>query len=148
VPQRQPSRSTAAHRGRGYRQFGSILIKLTRSLPSRASRSEERLDSGIDGAELAELRPDGTLTRLATQGDAGLLGQAVRVLEFLDGRPAGAGPLALPALAAQITGKTKGAQPRDRAGQARPAGAGSTGGRSAPRVCREAPPAQRTRVTL
>ena len=63
-----------------------------------------------------------TLTRLATQGDAGLLGQAVRVLEFLDGRPAGdglagdaragarsagAGPIALPTLAAQITGDTK-----------------------------------------
>jgi uncharacterized protein (TIGR02679 family) len=76
---------------------------------------------------LGELRQDGTLTRLATQGDAGLLGQAIRVLEFLDGRPAagepagagpastglaggelaGAGPIALPALAAQITGDTK-----------------------------------------
>lgn len=56
---------------------------------------------------VSELRQDGTLTRLATQGDAGLLGQAVRVLEFLDGRPAGAGPIALPALAAQITGNTK-----------------------------------------
>jgi Protein of unknown function C-terminus (DUF2399)/Protein of unknown function N-terminus (DUF3323) len=40
---------------------------------------------------LGELRQDGTLTRLATQGDAGLLGQAVRVLEFLDGRPVGGG---------------------------------------------------------
>jgi uncharacterized protein (TIGR02679 family) len=71
---------------------------------------------------LGELRQDGTLTRLATHGDAGLLGQAVRVLEFLDGRAAGggpasggpagagsagAGPIALPALAAQITGDTK-----------------------------------------
>ena len=61
---------------------------------------------------LGELRQDGTLTRLATQGDAGLLGQAVRVLEFLAGRPAGtasarAGPIALPALAARITGDTK-----------------------------------------
>ena len=65
---------------------------------------------------LGELRQDGTLTRLATQGDGGLLGQAVRVLEFLDGRAAGglpsggmagAGPIALPALAAQITGDTK-----------------------------------------
>jgi uncharacterized protein (TIGR02679 family) len=66
---------------------------------------------------LGELRQDGTLTRLATQGDAALVGQAVRVLEFLDGRPAGgepagagpagAGPIALPALAAQITGDTK-----------------------------------------
>jgi uncharacterized protein (TIGR02679 family) len=86
---------------------------------------------------VSELSQDGTLTRLATQGDAGLLGQAVRVLEFLHGRPtggglaggaragagpadagpadagpadagpAGAGPIALPALAAQITGDTK-----------------------------------------
>jgi uncharacterized protein (TIGR02679 family) len=56
---------------------------------------------------VSELRQDGTLTRLATQGDAGLLRQAVRVLEFLDGRLAGAGPVALPALAVQITGDTK-----------------------------------------
>jgi hypothetical protein len=76
---------------------------------------------------LSELRQDGTLTRLATQGDGGPFGQAIRVLEFLDGRPmggeptgagpvgaeragaglAGAGPIALPALAAQITGDTK-----------------------------------------
>jgi uncharacterized protein (TIGR02679 family) len=61
---------------------------------------------------VGELRQDGTLTRLATQGDAGLLGQAVRVLEFLDGRAvagglAGAAPIALPALAAQLTGDTK-----------------------------------------
>lgn len=61
---------------------------------------------------LGELRQDGTLTRLATQGDAELLRRAVKVLEFLDGRPAGggptgAGPIALPALAAQITGDTK-----------------------------------------
>ncbi|MDX6339622.1 MAG: hypothetical protein QOG05_6962, partial [Streptosporangiaceae bacterium] len=81
---------------------------------------------------VSELRQDGTLTRLATQGDAGLLGQAVRVLEFIGGRPAGGGlagaaragagpagtglagsglagaaPIALPALAAQITGDTK-----------------------------------------
>lgn len=64
------------------------------------------------GQWLADLRQDGTLTRLATQGDSELLGQAVRVLEFLDGHgagtgSAGAGPIALPALAAQITGNTK-----------------------------------------
>ncbi len=61
---------------------------------------------------LGELRQDGTLTRLATQGDAGILAHGVHVLEFLEGRtadagPAGAGPIALPALAAQITGDTK-----------------------------------------
>ena len=36
-----------------------------------------------------------------------LLGQAVRALEFLDGLPEGATPIALPALAAKITGDTK-----------------------------------------
>ena len=58
---------------------------------------------------LGELRQDGTLTRLASQGDDGLLGQAVRALEFLDGLPRGRprGPIALPALAATITGDTK-----------------------------------------
>ena len=59
---------------------------------------------------VAELRRDGTLTRLVTQGDTELLGQAVRMLEFLDGRgpdAGSAGPIALPALAAQITGDTK-----------------------------------------
>ena len=61
---------------------------------------------------VAELRRDGALTRLVTQGETGLLGQAVRMLEFLDGcgpdaGPAGLGPIALPALAAQITGDTK-----------------------------------------
>jgi uncharacterized protein (TIGR02679 family) len=56
---------------------------------------------------LGALRQDGTLTRLVTQGDAGLLGQAVTVLEFLDGRLACGGPIALPALAARITGDTK-----------------------------------------
>ena len=62
---------------------------------------------------VSELGQDGTLTRLATQGDAELLGQAVRVLEFLDGRPAG--------------GELAGAA---RAG-AGPAGAGSAGPGSA-----------------
>lgn len=56
---------------------------------------------------LAELRRDGTLTRLAAQSDAEVLGQAVRVLEFLDGRVPEAAPIALPALAAHITGDTK-----------------------------------------
>lgn len=56
---------------------------------------------------LKELRRDGTLTRLAAQGDAEVLGQAVRVLEFLAGRLPDAAPIALPALAAHITGDTK-----------------------------------------
>ncbi len=56
---------------------------------------------------LADLRRDGTLTRLANQGDAAVLGQAIRVLEYLEARSASAAPIALPALAAQITGDTK-----------------------------------------
>jgi uncharacterized protein (TIGR02679 family) len=56
---------------------------------------------------LADQRRDGTFTRLANQGGAVVLGQAVRVLEFLETRPASAAPIALPALAAHITGDTK-----------------------------------------
>lgn len=56
---------------------------------------------------LADQRRDGTVTRLATQGDSVVLGQAIRVLEYLEARPATAAPIALPALAAQITGDTK-----------------------------------------
>jgi len=66
---------------------------------------------------LAVLRSDGTLTKLASLGDAEVVDQAVRAMEFLAGRTAGTGavsgvqpggvPIALPALAAQITGDTK-----------------------------------------
>lgn len=56
---------------------------------------------------LADQRRDGTLTRLANQGDAMVLGQAIRILEYLEARPAASAPIALPALAAQITGDTK-----------------------------------------
>src|ERR1039457_935696 len=58
-------------------------------------------------AWLADQRRDGTLTRLANQGDAMVLGQAIRILEYLEARPATSAPIALPALAAQITGDTK-----------------------------------------
>ena len=56
---------------------------------------------------LGELRRDGTLTRLAAQGDTDVLGQAIRVLEFLARQLPNAAPIALPALAAHITGDTK-----------------------------------------
>src|ERR1022692_3355474 len=61
---------------------------------------------------LADQRRDGTLTRLANQGDAlvpgsTVPGQAVRVLEYLEARSADAAPIALPALAAHVTGDTK-----------------------------------------
>ncbi len=58
-------------------------------------------------AWLADLLRDGTLTRLAHQGDAAVLGHAIRVLEHIAVQPTGAAPVALPALAAQITGDTK-----------------------------------------
>ena len=56
---------------------------------------------------LADQRRDGTITRLAGRGDAAVFGQAIRVLEYLEARPATSAPIALPALAAQITGDTK-----------------------------------------
>ena len=56
---------------------------------------------------LSGLSTDGTLTRLANTGDMTALGEAVRVLEYIDARPAGTPPVALPALAAHITGDTK-----------------------------------------
>ena len=56
---------------------------------------------------LTSLTSDGTITRLANTGDTTALGQAVRVLEHLAARPASAPPVALPALAAHITGDTK-----------------------------------------
>ncbi len=58
-------------------------------------------------AWLADLIRDGTLTRLAHQDDTAALGQAVRVLEYVAGQPAGSTPIALPALAAYVTGDTK-----------------------------------------
>jgi uncharacterized protein (TIGR02679 family) len=54
---------------------------------------------------LAEIAADGSLTRLIGQGDQARLGQAVRVLERLNGR-AGV-PVLLPELAADVTGDTK-----------------------------------------
>ena len=58
-------------------------------------------------AWLADLSRDGTITRLGNTGDTSSLGRAVRVLEFLAVRPVDAPPVALPALAAGITGDTK-----------------------------------------
>ena len=56
---------------------------------------------------LASLIRDGTITRLANVGDRTALDQAVRLLEYLATRPADTPPIALPALAARITGDTK-----------------------------------------
>jgi uncharacterized protein (TIGR02679 family) len=58
---------------------------------------------------LAEIGRDGSLTKLIRQGEQALLGQAVRVLEYLAAR-SGA-PVLLPALAADVTGDTKALSP-------------------------------------
>jgi uncharacterized protein (TIGR02679 family) len=55
---------------------------------------------------LAEIAADGSLTKLVNQGGEARLAQAVCLLEHLAGR-AGAAPVLLPALAADITGDTK-----------------------------------------
>jgi uncharacterized protein (TIGR02679 family) len=70
-------------------------------------------DSGLNESSpwyrtwLADLSGDGTITRLANTGDSTALGQAVRVLEYLAARPVDTPPVALPALAAHVTGDTK-----------------------------------------
>ena len=74
------------------------LIAVAERSPLHASRHWYR-------SWLAELVSDGTVTRLAR--GAPVLGQAVAVLEHLASRPAGAAPVALPALAASVTGDTK-----------------------------------------
>jgi uncharacterized protein (TIGR02679 family) len=58
-------------------------------------------------AWLTDLNGDGTITRLANTGDTAALGQSIRVLEFLAARPVDTPLIALPALAARITGDTK-----------------------------------------
>jgi uncharacterized protein (TIGR02679 family) len=90
--------------------------------PLRDRRAErERTAAGVDqcGRLLADsylatfewyadwvagLRADGTLTRLVNSGDAGIAGDAVAVLESLDGRES---PVLLQTLAAEVTGDTK-----------------------------------------
>jgi uncharacterized protein (TIGR02679 family) len=58
---------------------------------------------------LAVLDRDGSLTKLVNQGEQARLGQAVRVLEYLDGRADA--PVLLPVLAADVTGDTKALSP-------------------------------------
>ena len=54
---------------------------------------------------LAEIRRDGSLTKLINQGEQARLAMAIRVLEYLAGRQGP--PVLLPALAADVTGDTK-----------------------------------------
>jgi uncharacterized protein (TIGR02679 family) len=60
---------------------------------------------------LDELVADGTVTRLARLGEVASLRHAIGVLEYLEDWPAGAVPVALPALAARVTGDTKALNP-------------------------------------
>ena len=87
---------------------------------------------------LGELRQDGTLTRLATQGDVGILAQGVRVLEFLEGQSryrVGGRWADRPACAGRAVHRGyEGAQPRDGAGHARLARPRGASWRSAPWV--------------
>jgi uncharacterized protein (TIGR02679 family) len=106
--------------GRGLAELLASLSGPLRNRPAEAvSLAAARADliAQVEGSPLyetstwyrdwlGELRRDGTLTRLATQ--AGIVQQAVRVLECLTGRVADVtAPIALPALAAQVTGDTK-----------------------------------------
>jgi uncharacterized protein (TIGR02679 family) len=74
-------------------------------------RSAERsflIDRDWFRSWLAELGADGTLTKLVNASDAGQVGQAIRVLEWVEQRLAiAAGPTQLAELAAAITGDTK-----------------------------------------
>jgi uncharacterized protein (TIGR02679 family) len=90
-----------------------------RDRPTERSALAGARDAALRGAEmsplhascawyrawLAEIAHDGSLTKLVNQGEQARLGQAVRVLEYLAGRP---GVLVLlPELAADVTGDTK-----------------------------------------
>jgi uncharacterized protein (TIGR02679 family) len=83
----------------------SALASERDSLAGQACASFLHASRGWYRDWLAEMMRDGTLTRLVNQGERARLGQAVRVLEFLDGRLSG--PVLLPALAAEVTGDTK-----------------------------------------
>jgi uncharacterized protein (TIGR02679 family) len=99
----------------------AVLGEPLRNRPAAAASlaaARAALTEAAEGSPLNESRPwyrawlagltrDGTITRLASSGDTTALGEAVRVLEHLAARAADAPPVALPALAARITGDTK-----------------------------------------
>jgi uncharacterized protein (TIGR02679 family) len=105
--------------GRGLPELLTEIGGPLRNRPAERSTLASARDAAIAAAQasplrtacdwyrdwLAEIAADGSLTRLIGQGEQARLGQAVRVLEYLDGR-AGA-PILLPELAADITGDTK-----------------------------------------
>jgi len=89
---------------RDRRSERSALAGTRAALVAAAQASPLHVSSDWYRDWLAELIRDGSLTRLANQGEQALP-QAVRVLEHLDGRRAG--PVPLPVLAAEVTGDTK-----------------------------------------
>ena len=89
---------------RDRRSERSSLAGTRGALIAAAQASPLHASSGWYQDWLTELIRDGSLTRLANQGDQALP-QAVRVLEHLEGRPSG--PVPLPVLAAEVTGDTK-----------------------------------------
>ncbi len=98
------------------------LLAAASGVPLRDRPAErERLAAGVDECVrllndsylssfewftswVAELRADGTLTRLVNAADIGPVLHAISVLEAMDGRDA---PVLLQALAAEVTGDTK-----------------------------------------
>ena len=114
----------AALRGATGMGLGAVLAALgapLRDRPAEAASLAAARAGAITAAEasplgesclwyrgwLADLRRDGTVTRLVHSGTAAVLADAVRVLEYLSFRPGTASPIALPALAAAVTGDTK-----------------------------------------
>ena len=109
--------------GRGLRELLAELGGPLRDRPAERSALAEARDGALREAQasalyapcvwyrdwLAELARDGSLTKLVNQGERARLGQAARVLEYLDGC---AGALVLlPVLAVGITGDTKALSP-------------------------------------
>jgi uncharacterized protein (TIGR02679 family) len=81
------------------------------AITSPAERSSLSVTCGWYARWLEGIDRDGTITRLINQGEQPRLAQAVRVLEQLAGRPAGAAPVMLAELAAAATGDTKALNP-------------------------------------
>lgn len=105
--------------GTGLRETLEALGGPLRDRPverEREAREREILIAAATGSVLAAepwyqawlsaLRADGSLTRLVRRDDQLMLGQAIRILEFLHGRDDG-DPVPLPVLAERFTGDTK-----------------------------------------
>jgi uncharacterized protein (TIGR02679 family) len=103
--------------GHGLREVLERVGPPLRNLPGDRERVAAGRDTTVRSAEesflrsnewfgewLADAARDGTLTKLVNSGEERRVGQAVRVLEALDGRSS---PVQLAELAAEVTGDTK-----------------------------------------